>query len=359
MKEIHEKLKKNIIDLCSVMSVSGFEPRASEELREKLAPHFDEYRRDAVGNHMFIKRCGKEDAPLCLVDTHFDEVGMIVTEICDKGFLRFTQIGGLSLAVLQAADVTVYGKKTVRGVITSTPPHLRGGSSDELEDMDKLLIDTGYSKETLEEIAPVGTPIGFSPCYGELLNGQIMGKSFDNKACAAICATAIMDAKKEDLACDVALLLSAYEETSRLGGVATGVFSLSPDYAMVVDVNLARVPDTPKYETVPLGEGISLALSPCTSRALTMASKKLCEEKSVAYVTVAAPSSTGTNSPTVNLVGEGVPVVDVGLPLKNMHTYNETISLDDAYSLYRFTAEFIKSRDIANSFAKSGEELPL
>jgi endoglucanase len=315
---------------------------------------------DGVGNHVLIKRSGKKNAPLVLVDAHFDEIGMMVTEVCEDGFLRITSIGGLSPTVLQAADVIVYGRKTVRGVIISTPPHLRSGREDELPDVGDLMIDTGYSKEEMEQIAPAGTPVGFAPVYGELLNGILAGKSFDNKACAAVALTAVSHTPREALAADVAVLLSAFEETSRIGGAGPATFGLDPDYAMVIDVNLARVPDVPKAETVPLGKGVSLSASAATDRALTKATRRLCQEKELAHCIVAAPCSTGTNAATVNLVRGGVPVVDVGLPLRSMHTYNEVISLADAETLCRLVQAFVCSEEIAERFDRKGrEELPL
>ncbi len=353
-------LKEKIISLCSTMSISGFETRSTEYLRKTVGADFDEYNTDAVGNHIFIKRCGRKKAPLVLIDTHFDEIGMIVTQICEGGFLRLASIGGLSPTILQGADVTVYGTRTVRGVITSTPPHLRSGEEDSLPDLTELMVDTGYTKEEMERLAPIGTPVGFSPCYRELLNGKLLGKSFDNKACGAIAAYALACVEKKELAADVALLFSSYEETSRIGGAAAGSFSLDPDYAMVIDVNLAGIPDAPKYETVPLGKGVSLSVSAATDRRLTRMTKTLCEDKEIAHTMIAAPSSTGTNAPTVNLVRGGIPVVDVGLPLRSMHTYNELISLEDAGALFCLVKEFVCAQGIANAFTREeGEELPV
>jgi endoglucanase len=357
---MNEELKQAIFSLCSTMSISGFETRMGVFLKEIWGKEFDEAYTDSVGNHVFLRRCGRPNAPLILVDTHFDEIGMMVTEVCEKGFLRLAPIGGLSPCVLQAADVIVYGKKTVRGVIISTPPHLRNGKENQLPDVEELMVDTGYSKEEMEQIAPVGTPVGFAPVYGELLNGILTGKSFDNKACAAIAAYAILHTPKENLCADVALLLSSYEETSRIGGAGPATFGLSPDYAMVIDVNLATVPDVPKYETVPMGKGISLSVSAATDRALTRATQVLCKQKEIAHCMVAAPSSTGTNAMTVNLTGGGVPVVDVGLPLRSMHTYNEEISMEDADSLCSLVREFISSAEIAQAFSADGrKELPV
>ncbi len=354
-ERIRTELREAILSLCSVMSVSGYENRSAQMLTNTLSSFFDEHRTDAVGNHLFVRRCGREGAPMILIDAHYDEVGMLVSEICDGGFLRVVSVGGLSPTVLQGADVLIYGQKTVRGVIASTPPHLRGGGKDEesLSPCEELLVDTGYTKETLSELVSVGAPVGFAPCYGTLLHEQIMGKSFDNKACAAAALYGVIHTPREKLAADVTVCLSCYEETSRLGGVAPAVFAQKPNYAMVIDVNLATVPDVPKRETVPLGEGISLSLSSATDRKLTRMTQLLCQDREIPHCMVVAASSTGTNAMTVQLVGRGVPVVDVGLPLKSMHTYNEVISLEDGEALVRLVSEFICSEKIAQAFAET------
>ncbi len=358
MNELQERLKNEIFSLCSMPTVSGFEKRASSALFERFFPHFDEWSVDAVGNHMLIKRCGRKDAPTVLIDTHFDEIGMMVSDICDGGFLKFSSIGGLSLSVLQGADVMIYGKKTLRGVIISTPPHLRSGEDDKLTDLDGLMIDTGYSRDVLSELAPVGTPVGFAPIYSSLLGTRIAGKSFDDKAPCAVCASAVIDTPREELCADVCLMLSCFEETSRIGGIAPALLSICPDYAMVVDVNLGEVPDVPKYETVPVGKGVSVSLSAATDRKLSLMTAELCKDRGIPYTIAAAPSSTGTNAPTVDLSGGGIAVVDIGLPLKNMHTYNELLDLCDCEALYRLVTEFIKNREIAELFGSRGKELP-
>ena len=48
----------------------------------------------------------------------------------------------------------------------------------------------------------------------------------------------------------------------------------------------------------------------------------------------------------------GVSVVDVGLPLRNMHTYNEAISLSDCDALHEFVRAFASSEKIAEKFRR-------
>ena len=121
---------------------------------------------------------------------------------------------------------------------------------------------------------------------------------------------------------------------------------------MVIDVNLAACPDTPKNETVEFRKGISLSLSAATDIELTRATEKLCEEKNIAHTLIVSSSSTGTNATSLNIVRGGVPTVDVGLPLKYMHTYNEVMCLEDAMSLCGLVEEFVKSKEIADRFNK-------
>jgi len=53
----------------------------------------------------------------------------------------------------------------------------------------------------------------------------------------------------------------------------------------------------------------------------------------------------------LSLVKGGVPVVDVGLPLKSMHTYNEVLDLDDADELVKLIKAFVSDNAIAEVFA--------
>ncbi|MBO5415473.1 MAG: M20/M25/M40 family metallo-hydrolase [Clostridia bacterium] len=346
------ELKRLITSLCSLMSVSGHEQYSYEAVSSLVGKYFDEIKSDGVGNILLVRRCGKENAAKIMIDTHFDEIGMLVTKIHEGGFLSVTSVGGLDLSILQATDVVIYGRETITGVIASTPPHLKKDkSAKKLTELSELLIDTGYEKEELEKIVSVGTPVGFSPVYTELLGDRMCGKSFDNKACAAAAIYALSKIDRANLAADVYLLLSCHEETLPTGGVAAGAFAVEPDYAMVIDVNLARVPDTPRHETVDFDAGVSISISAVTDKRLTRAVEQLCREKKIKYTRVAAPSSTGTNTPALNLTGRGVPTVDIGLPLKSMHTYNEVLCIGDVLELSALVREFVCSEKIREGFA--------
>lgn len=346
------ELFEKIIKTASMMSITGYEDYEDAALRAWLSDEFDAIETDALKNRMLIRRCGRENAPKILVDTHFDEIGMYVSDVKDGGFLSVVNIGGLDTRILQAADVMIYGKKVIRGVIASTPPHLaKPEDKEKLCTVDKLLIDTGYSKEELSSLVPIGTPVGFVPHYTRLGEKMLAGKGFDNKACAACAISAIIGQRREDLAGDVYLLLSAHEETDRLGGVVCGAYRIDPSYAMVIDVNLGRTPDTPKHETVELGKGVSVTLSAVTDRALTDRVLALADEREIPTQRIVSAASTGTNAATLGLARGGIPTVDVGLPLKSMHTYNEVLHLDDCKTLEELIMAFICDKKTAEVFS--------
>ena len=69
-------------------------------------------------------------------------------------------------------------------------------------------------------------------------------------------------------------------------------------------------------------------------------------------VNLVAQMKVKSNATTVNLVGLGIPTVDVGLPLACMHTYNEVISMKDVNTLVSLVREFICSDKIAAQMAR-------
>lgn len=344
------ELRELIPAMAGLMSVTGYERYDAEALSE-LVRGFDEEITDPVGNHVLVRRCGREGAVRILIDTHFDEIGMIVVEVMEDGFLRVAPIGGLDLRTLPAAEVKIYGKEVLDGVIASTPPHLQKADEEKkLVPVDELLIDTGYSKEELSKIVRIGTPVGFAPRYQFLQKDRLVGKGLDNKACAACAVAALLETPREELAGDVYLLLSVHEETGAFSGTAPGGFAVEPHYAMVVDVNLGRTPDTKKRDTVVMGKGPSITRSAAVDRRLTKMTEEAATKNGVSWQVSVAAMNTGTNAPALHLVKEGIPVVDVGVPLRAMHTFVEMLDMADAEELVKLIRAFVTDRNIAEVY---------
>ena len=111
--------------LCQCTSITGTETRDNAKLVAAISPYFDKVETDRLGNILGYLYSKKENAPTLMIDAHFDQIGLMVTDQKEGGFLTFTTVGGVDTRVLPATDVTIHGKEDLFGVISSTPPHLR------------------------------------------------------------------------------------------------------------------------------------------------------------------------------------------------------------------------------------------
>ena len=75
-------------ELCLEFGPTGCEKRVAELIISKLGGL--EYKKDRLGN--IIVRIPKENAPKLMVSAHMDEVGFIINEITEDGYLKFTTI---------------------------------------------------------------------------------------------------------------------------------------------------------------------------------------------------------------------------------------------------------------------------
>ncbi len=344
-------LKSLITSLCGLYSVSGAESASGEGAWRILGEMFDEHIAYGVGNHVFIKRCGRKNAPKILVDAHFDEIGMLVTDITEQGFVRMTNVGGVDTRILPGAKLVIYGKKTVEGIVCTMPTRLLGNDPEALPEIGQLYVDTGYDAHELKKMISIGSPIGFMPTYTTLLGDRIAGKAFDDKACGACIAHGVAAVKAEDMAGDVYFLFSAGEETSMLGAI-TGGAAILPDYALVIDVTHAAAPETGDRPLAAFGSGAVLEYAPMVNRTMTGMLKKTVEQKQIPFTCAATGGSTGTNANRLWMTGDGVPTVLVSLPIKNMHSSTEVLDLRDAQAVADVVSAFVCDSQIAKEFAR-------
>lgn len=73
-----------------------------------------------------------------MLDAHIDQIGMIVTQIDEDGFLHVAPCGGVDRRVLPGASVTVYGHETLTGIVCCLPPHLVEDDGNKVEPVDKM-----------------------------------------------------------------------------------------------------------------------------------------------------------------------------------------------------------------------------
>lgn len=334
----YSKLLTVLRSLCGCAGVSGEEAPAAdaalELLREYMPAHVD-----ALGN-VIGEREGK--GPHILLDAHLDRVGLIVTAVDSQGFLRIAKCGGSDARVLAAADVTVWGKKQLFGVITSTPPHLASkDDSSKAKDFDAVAVDIGIDADSAREIVSPGDRVTVNGSFLCLANDRVSSPCLDDRAgVAAIlrCLDLLGDCD-----CRLTVMFSAQEETGT-GAAGAGAYESNADEAICVDVSFACAPGVDKCKHPDLGSGTMIGIAPSLDRGIFDKLTALADLKCINRSIEVMGGRTGTNSDDIQTSRGGIKTALLSIPLRNMHTAVEVISLADVEATAQLMAAYISER---------------
>lgn len=334
----------NTIDIlkavCGAPGVSGAEGDTAAVIASFLKPYTGDVRTDALGNLIATLNPGKEKS--VVLTAHMDKIGLAVTGIDEKsGFLRIARVGGTDLRVMAAARVTVYGKKTLEGVVISTPPHLADKSSvNKVTPIDKLAVDCGLPFEEIKELVSVGDRIELRLPFTALANGKATSPFMDNSAGCTAVLKAIEKISGQDCPCTVHAVFATREEVGKQGA-RTALFGLAPDEALVTDVSFAAAPGVPEESSARQGSGAMIGCSPILQKDMTDALKALAKKEGIPYTVEVLGRSTGTDADVAVISGAGVRTGLLSIPLKNMHTAAELVKLSDIEAVADLMAAYV------------------
>jgi putative aminopeptidase FrvX len=332
--------------LSEASGVSGYEDGVRAIVRERFDALSDEVRLDAMGNVIALKRGSSALEPRrrVMLAGHMDEIGLMVTML-DKGFLRFTQVGGFDVRTLMGQEVVVHGRRDLPGVIGSRPPHVL--SPEERKKpvpMNDLFVDVGLSQDALEEAVRVGDLITIRRPFIELQNGLVSGKAFDDRAAVAaiaVCLDVLMTLQHR---WDVYGVATVQEEVG-LRGAITSTYGIAPDVGIAIDVGFAKQPGVTDEYSIGIDKGPALAIGPNIHPALYQAIKRVADEHEIPVQIEVAPGGTGTDANAMQVTREGIPTALLSIPTRNMHTPIETMSVKDVLRTGRLLAYFIAGLD--------------
>ena len=335
------ELKKLLFDLSAAIGVSGEETGVGQVAADYLRPFCREIHQDHNGN--LLASLGGERGKKILLDAHLDEIGLIVTDITEEGFVKFDKCGGVDVRPLPAADVTVHtASGDLPGVVCAIPPHLKGlENPDEFPKLTDLSIDVGYNGEEAKKRISLGDRITVEREPTELLGGMFTGKALDNRAGVAAVVRAAELLAGEKLGCRVQLLISSQEELG-LRGAKTGAYSLDPDEAIVVDVSFAKTPDSPDHKCGEIEKGPMIGYAPILSGEMFSKMVEICREKEYPYQLEVMGGTTGTNADAISVSRKGVRCALLSIPQKYMHSPIEIVSLSDIEQTARLICDYIK-----------------
>ena len=337
-------IKDFIAKLVAVPGVSGYEERIARVISEAFNSYCQEVRTDAFFNVFGRKTDGHgEKMPKVMVAAHMDEIGLMVTHIDEKGFIRFTNIGGVDPRILPGQEVEIHGKKKLFGVIGAKPPHLQQAEdAKKAVEMKDMAIDAGLSAEHAKELINIGDIITFVSPLVELKGGMVSAKSLDDRAGVAVLLETMKELDKLRFCADVYFVATVQEEVG-VRGAAISTYRIAPDIGIAIDVTHGDTPDASRDETFAMNKGPVIAVGPNMHPRLTQKVMDTAKEYGIDYMVEVEPGPTGTDARAIQISRYGVPTVLIEIPLRYMHTTVETLNLDNIRKAARLLARFIAS----------------
>lgn len=307
-----EFLKK----LTQCYAPSGCEKKITDIIAEEMGKYVDEVYTDALGNLIAHKKGNGKKIMLC---AHCDEIGVIITFIDEKGFLRFSNIGGLDVGYLVHRRVR-FANGTV-GII---------GCEDDFEKdkkLSKLYIDIGAKNyDEAQKAVNIGDSAVFEGTF-EVCGDTVISKALDNRAG---CYIAVCAAKKISGDNDIYYVFTTQEEVG-LRGAKAASFGVEPEYALALDVT--DTGDTPKAPemAVKMGGGAAVKImdrSIICDGFVRDTLIRLASENDIAYQREIMTDG-GTDAGAVHLSRGGVKTGGVSVPTRYIHSPSEMASVSD------------------------------
>lgn len=319
--------------LVNAFGPSGCEKRVAEAITDMIKDCVDEIHSDAMGNLIAVKHGSGRKIMLA---AHMDEIGLIVSHIDDKGFLRFGTVGGVS--PLLALGQRVVFENGLTGVVWY---------EENLESMkdakpEKMYIDIGAgSREQAGKLVDIGAMAVFA---GETIeqNGRIISKALDDRAGCAILAELARRRPETDNA--IYYVFTTQEEVG-LRGARTAAYGIMPDLALALDVT--RTGDTPNcpHRAVALGEGPAIKVKDNSVIAHPRIRERLvacARENNIPYQLEVLDKG-GTDAGSIHITAGGIPSGGVAIPTRFIHNAAEMIDAKDAENALKLLEAFVRA----------------
>ncbi|MFD2829149.1 M42 family metallopeptidase [Corticicoccus populi] len=338
--------------LTDTHGISGFEYNVKKVMKEYLTPVSDEIVQDNLGS-VYGKRKAKTGDKTILIGGHLDEIGFMITDIDDNGFLKFTTVGGWWSQVMLSQRMNVITDNGIlTGVIGSKPPHiLKPDERNKAVDIKDMFIDIGVSsKEEAEEAGvKLGDQVTPHSEFTEMANkNYLLAKAWDNRMGCGVAVEVLQNLKGEDVNINVVSGATVQEEVG-LRGAKTSAYTVHPDLAISVDVGIAW--DTPGMSANDgkgkLGDGPLLVLMDASNIGhvgFRRHIQKVADEKGIP-VQLQTITGGGTDSGGFHGAHQGVPSVNIGVPLRYMHSNVSILHKDDYNNAVKLITEVVKSLD--------------
>lgn len=309
--------------LTSAFGPSGNEDEVAKIIINEINNYADEVKRDRLGNVIAVKRRFNNDSnnKKLMLAAHMDQIGVMITEIDERGYLRFTNVGYIDPYSVLYHNV-VFKDGTIGVVAREEKKEIK---NLKLED---LYIDIGALNR---EDAKVKVGIGDFGVFKSnfVADGdRVTSGALDDRIGCYVLIEAIKKIKNN--ISDIYFVFTVQEE-SYISGAATSAYAIDPDCAIVVDVT--DTGDTPNGNRMALkmGEGAAIKVMdrgmichPEVKNLLT----DIVEKHGIKHQFEVLEAGK-TDGSQIHVSRSGVPTGGVSIPTRYIHTPQEFIDMKD------------------------------
>jgi endoglucanase len=280
---------------------------------------------DALGNFSVLRK-GSGGGKRVMLAAHMDEIGIVVSHVDEKGFLRFSNIGGVRPLNLNGSRVR-FADGTV-GVIGLE----RLEEPGKVPGLERFYLDTGAKDK-----ASVRVKVGDTACFFrpfEEVSGRLVSKAMDDRVGCAVLLRVLRDLESSPH--DVHFVFTVQEEVGSRGATTSG-FGVDPEIAVAVDVT--GTGDTPECfpMAMHLGEGPAIKVRDGGMLAHVGVKDWLvrtAESAGIPYQLEVLEAGT-TDGRAIQTSRAGVPTGCVSVPTRYVHTPSEMVDPDDVRNAAR------------------------
>ena len=334
---------------------SGQERQVRDAIAKEILPFCQELREDALGN--LLARVGTKQDYRVGILAHMDEVGLIVSQISDRGLISFEVAGTVDVRQLPGLEVDLMASdgKLVRGVIGNQSRHLQ--TAEELSAQishRQLFIDMGARSrdEVLARGVRIGSGVVFATKFHQFPNRTVLAKALDDRISCAVLAKTIQALHSTLKNITVYGMFTIQEEIGAKGARVVA-FDVQPQMTITLDTVPTKNPDRVSVQDLELGRGPVIRLfdwHPSTKKgmfthpAIKDRLLQVAKGERIAHQ-IDVLTSTYLDSSEVHLTAGGIPGGSICFPRRYAHGPVELSDLNDVEGGLKLLIALMKSLD--------------
>lgn len=327
-------MKSLIQTLTQTPGPSGYEQEIRKVIREAVTPLSKSIQVDALGS--LIVRVGekKPGGLRVMVAAHMDEIGVIVSHVEKKGFVRFSNLGSILPRYLAGGRVRFLNG--VRGVIN----HDRSEELARIPGVEKYFIDVGATSDK-DCPVKVGDVAVFDREFLDM-GKRVSSKAMDDRVACAVLIETMRNIKTTPN--ELVFVFSTQEEVQSRGA-QTAAYAIEADLGIAVDVTPSGDILGVKMQ-VYLGQGpaikvrdVGMIADPKVVKWMADTAKK---NKIPCQMEVLDVGS--TDARTMQLARSGMLAGALSIPCRYVHSPSELVDMDDITQSVKLLTALLSER---------------